>query len=101
MRTNEEAEMIPEVINITETEYLGEYRLRISFDDATAREVDFGPFLKGSLQPDIRKWLDKTAFKSYRLEYGELVWGDYELCFPIADLYAGVIDHSPAFQSAL
>jgi len=25
----------------------------------------------------------------FRLEDGDLVWGEYELCFAIADLYTG------------
>jgi len=92
--------MIPEILNITDTVYLDGYRIRLLFDDATTREVDFGPFLNASLQPDIRKWLDQTAFRSFRLEYGELVWGDYELSFPIADLYTGIIDHSTVLRAA-
>jgi len=32
-------------------------------------------------------WLHPARFATFRLEYGELVWGDYDLCFPIADLY--------------
>ncbi len=31
--------------------------------------------------------------KNFRVEHGDLVWGDYDLCFPIADLYHGHIDH--------
>jgi hypothetical protein len=30
------------------------------------------------------------------VEYGDLVWGDYELCFPVKDLYANQISHSNA-----
>ena len=93
--------MIPEILNITDAAYLGAYRLKLSFDDDMIREVDFGPFLNASLQPDIRKWLDLAAFQCYRLEYGELVWGDYELCFPIADLYTGVIDHRVPLAAAV
>ncbi|MEI6388886.1 MAG: DUF2442 domain-containing protein [Spirochaetota bacterium] len=93
--------MIPEILNIKDAMYLGDYRLRLSFDDDTVSELDFGPFLKASVHPDIGKWLEQGAFRSFRLEYGELVWGDYELCFPLADLYAGVIDHSPALRAAV
>ena len=25
------------------------------------------------------------------IDYGDLVWGDYEMCFPLADLYDGGI----------
>ncbi len=79
--------MIPAKINITEVTQAGEFALRLSFDDGTAQTVDFKPFLSLSRHPDIRAYLDPASFAAYRIEYGELVWGDYELCFPIADLY--------------
>ncbi len=36
-----------------------------------------------------RKYLDKEYFKAFSVEYGDLVWNDYELCFPIWDLHEG------------
>ncbi len=35
----------------------------------------------------IRVYLDPRKFANFRLEYGNLIWDDYELCFPIVDLY--------------
>lgn len=74
-------------INITAVEQVDDYALRLSFDDGVVQTVDFKPFLSLSRHPDIRAFLEPTRFATYRLEYGELVWGDYDLCFPIADLY--------------
>lgn len=79
--------MIPAKINITEVTQAGDFALRLSFDDGTVQTVDFKPFLTLSRHPDIRAYLDPAFFAAYRIEYGELVWGDYDLCFPIADLY--------------
>ena len=78
--------MNPE-INIVGAKYLGRYRIHLEFEDASKQEVDFRPFLVGSLHPEIRVFLDLEKFMGFRLEYGDLVWGDYELCFPISDLY--------------
>ncbi len=78
--------MNPE-INIVGAIYLGGYLIRLKFEDASIQEVDFQPFLVGSLHPEIRAFLDLEKFMGFRLEYGDLVWGDYELCFPISDLY--------------
>jgi hypothetical protein len=78
--------MNPE-INIVAAEYLGRYQLRLTFDDGSLQKVDFQPFLAASLHPQIRGFLDLEKFMVFRLEYGDLVWGDYELCFPISDLY--------------
>ena len=33
----------------------------------------------------------KDLFKKFNLEYGELQWNDYDLAFPIYDLYKGTI----------
>jgi len=55
------------------------------------RIVDFGPFLQKSLNPMIRKYLKLDNFKNFTVEYGDLFWHDYDLCFPIADLYDGRI----------
>lgn len=79
--------MIPATINITSVAQVGEYALRLCFDDGTEQTVDFKPFLSLSHHPDIRAYLDPARFAAYRIEFGELVWGDYDLCFPIADLY--------------
>ena len=92
--------MIPDRLSIVSASYLDGYRLELSFDDGSKREIDFERFLKASAHPDIRKWLDPDAFKSFRLEYGDLLWGDWELCFPIADLYPGTIDYRTSLLQA-
>lgn len=87
-------------INIVSAEHFGAYRLRLSFDDGTAQVVDFYSFLSHSRHPDIRMFLDPGRFAEFRLEYGELVWGDYELCFPIMDLYRNRIEARAEHESA-
>jgi len=32
-------------------------------------------------------------FSAFRIGYGDLVWGDYALCFPIIDLYRNQLEH--------
>jgi hypothetical protein len=78
-------------VDIVRAEHAGAYRLRIVFDDGTERIVDFGPFLHNSSHPAIRAFLELDKFASFRIEHGDLLWGDYDLCFPIADLYEGRI----------
>lgn len=85
------------VISATQTE---KYRIHLRFDDRTEREVDFEPFLSRSLHPDIRAYLDPVRFGSFRVEYGELVWGDYDLCFPVIDLYRNQIEHGERLDAA-
>jgi hypothetical protein len=76
-------------VDITAAEYAGGYRLRLAFSDDTARTVDFEQFLSRSHNPMIRKYLDPEKFADFSVQYGDLVWHDYELCFPVADLYEG------------
>lgn len=87
-------------INITRAEQLSDYALRLSFDDGVVQTVDFKPFLSLSRHPDIRAFLEPTRFAAYHIEYGELVWGDYDLCFPIADLYHNHLLQANALEQA-
>ncbi|MFN8473248.1 MAG: DUF2442 domain-containing protein [Anaerolineae bacterium] len=75
------------VIDIIRAELVSDYRLKLSFSDGVERTVDFGPFLRESRNPLIRAYLDPEKFAGFRLEQGDLIWDDYGLCFPIADLY--------------
>jgi Protein of unknown function (DUF2442) len=79
--------VIPDTLNILRAERLGDYRLAIDFDDGTKQVVDFKPFLISAQHPEIRTFLDMSKFSAFRIEYGDLVWGDYALCFPIEDIY--------------
>ena len=49
--------------------------------------VDFGPFLKNSKHPEIKKYLELEKFKGFQIVDGDLDWDDFELTFPIWDLY--------------
>lgn len=75
------------IINIEKVEYLSEYKLKLSFNDGEEQTIDFGPFLSRSQNPLIRKYLDPMEFNKYELDNGDLEWNDYDLCFPVADLY--------------
>lgn len=77
------------VVDIAAVDHAGGYRLRLTFSDGTARTVDFEPFLRKSHNRMIRKYLDPEEFADFSVQYGDLVWHDYDLCFPIADLYEG------------
>jgi hypothetical protein len=87
-------------INILSAEWEGEYRIRLYFDDGSRQTIDFLPFLSQSRHPDIRAFLDPGRFRDFRLEYGNLLWGDFDLCFPIMDLYHNRICHQAAGEAA-
>jgi hypothetical protein len=90
--------MIPSTLNITSAEQIGDYVLRLTFDDKKIQTINFKPFLSLSRHPDIQAYLDPAKFRAFRVEYGELLWGDYDLCFPIADLYLNRLMHDSLFE---
>lgn len=87
------------IINIVSAEPAGDYCLRLLFDDGVEQVVDFKPFLLRSVHPDIRAYLDPGRFAAFRIEFGELVWGDYDLCFPVIDLYLNHLEKSAPFDA--
>jgi hypothetical protein len=82
----------PKYIDVEQAEYLSGYKLRIRFNDGTEQEVDFGPFLRKAGHPDIRKYKRITGFRKFRIDGGNLMWGDYEMIFPVIQLYNGKIE---------
>ena len=90
--------MTTKIINIVSAEPAGDLCLR--FDDGTEQVVDFKPFLSRSVHQDIRVYLSPERFAGFRVEYGDLVWGDYELCFPVIDLYRNQLEKSAELGAA-
>jgi hypothetical protein len=82
---------VDKAISVVRATSLKGYKLKIEFDDGVGRTIDFGPFLESSHNPQIREFLDAKRFAKFKILDGDLMWGDFELCFPIADLYEGRI----------
>jgi hypothetical protein len=80
-----------DVIEITEANYINDYDIKISFNDGTTQVVDFKPFLSKALHPSISKYLDLSLFSEFKVSNGNLNWNDYDMIFPIHDLYEGKI----------
>ncbi len=78
-------------LKIINVKYLKDYTLLLTFSDEKEVEINFHDFLESAKHPDITKYRDLKKFKSFTVENGELMWGDFDLIFPIADLYKGDI----------
>jgi hypothetical protein len=78
-------------VDIVSANHLGRYRLELTFSDGHVAIIDFGPFLRGSLNTETRRFLAEKRFLRFSLLHGNLVWGNYEMCFSIEDLYEGRI----------
>ena len=76
-----------QVITVEKVQHVGEHKLKLVFNDATRQIIDFYPFLSSSLNPLIKKYLEIDQFTRFKITDGDLEWNDYDLYFPIADLY--------------
>ena len=81
----------PKYLEVTEAKYVSGYNLLLTFNDGAVRLVDFGPFLAKARNPDTTDFRDLKKFKHFHIQDGDLVWGDYQMIFPIMDLYQGNI----------
>jgi len=83
-------------LSVLDAKYIDDYRLLITFNDGISRIVEFGDFLRASPHPDVKKYLDVKSFKSFHIAYGDLMWGDFDMIFPIATLHqGGTIEYIP------
>ena len=72
--------------DVVDAKHVGDYRIELAFADGSRGTVDLSDY------PDeanvFRRFLDVEYFKSFRIEYGSLVWGDDELDIAPEALYA-------------
>lgn len=78
-------------LEVTKARYVSGYKIHVSFNDGMERIVDFAPFLAKARNPDTTDYRDLRKFKRFRIHSGDLVWGDYQMIFPIMDLYNDTI----------
>ena len=85
---------IPENVFVKRAKHLGDYRIRFEFTDGHTSEIDFHSFLtKPAQNPMATKFLDIMRFKKFKIDQrADIIWGDWEMCFPFAALYAGDLD---------
>lgn len=87
-------------LKIKKARHVKGHQLELSFSDGVKQLVDFKPFLSSSGHPEIRKYLKPREFKKFHLDHGDLMWGDFDLIFPIMDLYRGKIDADAGGEAA-
>lgn len=74
-------------LKVETANYLGGFLIEIYFSDNSIKTIDFEPFLLKSMNPFIKTFLDKTKFADFKIKDGNLNWNDYELIFPVWNLY--------------
>jgi hypothetical protein len=76
-----------QIITIESSEYIDGYKIRLQFNDQTTQTINFENFILSSHNLHIAKYSDLAIFKNFSITDGDLEWNDYDLCFPIIDLY--------------
>ena len=70
---------------VKEAKYLGEYRIRILFEDNSSGIADLSGYSsKGEV---FKPFADLSYFRNFRIEYGTLIWGNGELDIAPETLY--------------
>jgi len=70
---------------VTEAQYLNEYRIQLRFEDGSAGIADLSSYPR---QKNVfTAFLDLEYFKRFRVEYGTLVWGKGEVDIAPETLY--------------
>lgn len=80
-----------EEIKVHSACYLKDYSFKITFSDGVEKIVDFESFLDKAIYPSIKKYLNKELCGIFQIVNGNLNWNNYDLIFPISELYNGEI----------
>ncbi len=86
-----EEEKVFKPLKINAAKYLSDYVIRLKFNDGIEKIIDFKPFLTKSIHPSVKKYLDEKQFANFEIINGNLNWNDYDMIFPLEDLYMGKI----------
>jgi len=79
------------IIKIENVIYLGDFVFQLKFNDGAEKNIDFKPFFQKTRNPSIKKYYNEKNFLNYKIIDGNLNWNDYDLIFPIWELYNGSI----------
>ncbi len=77
-------------IKIVNVEYVGDYKLAISFSDKKKNVFDYKPFVTYDHE-EFKPYLDVTRFKKFKIvdNNTSIAWGkDWEMILPLHTLYS-------------
>ena len=79
-------------ISIVKAQYLKDLKIKLYFNDGIERIIDFESFFYHNSHPQYNKYKNPSIFKKFKLVMGNIIWGkDWDLVFPVYDLYKGKI----------
>ena len=73
-------------MKVTTAKYLDDYKIQLTFSDGKTNVINFLPALKKI--PQCCHFLDITAFKKFKIDGGNIVWGkNWDMIFTLESLY--------------
>ncbi|MFA5834438.1 MAG: DUF2442 domain-containing protein [Bacteroidota bacterium] len=80
------------VLSIERAKYLSAFKIKLGFSNGKSTIVNCKHFLMGNAHPSLKKYLKISEFKKFKVLNGNLNWNNYEMIFPIEQLYKGKVD---------
>ncbi len=82
---------VPPLYDITGVAVIGDHNLRLLFEDGTVGDISFEDHdWRGVFEP-LR---DAARFAKVKIQYGTIVWPDYELDMAPEPLYQAAREHA-------
>ncbi len=81
-----------QLFSVREATYVDNYKIRVKFTNGKTRTIDCGNFLKKQTHPSLKKYLNISQFKIFRIQNGNINWNNYEMIFPVEALYKEKVD---------
>ncbi len=62
------------MLSVISAEYVGDYKIKVKFDDSTSGIADFRQKVSTDHRPIIRELFDLKKFKAFTVEADTIVW---------------------------
>jgi len=79
------------IVKITEAKYIDNYKIQFQFNTNETKVIDFKAFLRNTPYNNEKKYLNLENFQKFRVEMGDLIWNDYDMCFQAKNLYKNIL----------
>ena len=63
-------------MNVTKAKYIGDYTVKVWFDNGESRTVDFSAVVLMSSNALVAQFADKTKFQQFTIDDGVLTWNN-------------------------
>ena len=78
-------------IEINTAKYIQDYKILLEFNDNLTKVIDFKELLYTTPYPNEKKYVNPNLFIQFKVEMGDLIWNDYDMCFQAKNLYNGIL----------